>query len=284
MKFYCGGAKRTPPVCDFESDEYWLGRCPQCGRPYKVMRTPGASAQLQVTAATLTAAEPPTRIPTGISTLDNTVLGGGLVPGKVYLIAAGKGSGKSSLMTQVCEGVATGKRRALYISGEESAESVGEICRRNHVSGANIMVVGDTCDIDVILNLCKEHRPVILIVDSLQVMTTAECDGSEGSSSQAEAVINRLQSYCSKSGLIAWVMNHMQKGGKDLAGPEAVGHIVDAVFFLDRHEERSIRVLHAPEKNRTASTEQEAYFRMEPDGYLKPIRPPTHLTLVGDDE
>ncbi len=288
--FKCAGRKRLyddgQPYCAYEAPRVWLGPCPSCRRYYAAEKIGADVAPKRVTAASLTEIAPVQRIPTGIATLDGTVLSGGLVPGNIYLVAGSKGIGKSSLMMAISDSVAQKRRSVLYASGEESAVRVGEIARRMQVKNNSVDIIGDASDIDEVIAHCKETKPTMLVLDSLQVMTTEHCEGSEGSAAQAEAVINRLQAHCMRSGMCAWVMNHMQKGGKDLAGPEVVGHLVDVVFFLDKHDEDDdLRVLHAPEKNRTGSIKAEAFFKMDDDtGLLTPCRPPTQLTLVGDDE
>jgi DNA repair protein RadA/Sms len=277
LAYKCRGCNAPP------RSEPWRGRCPSCGGYWDCVRAGSDANAQRATAASLTSSAPVPRIPTGIANLDSTVLGGGLFPGCVYLLAGGKGCGKSTLAMMLADAVASPTRPVIYASGEEATARVGEIARRQRVTNDHIEVMGDACDIDVVLERCREVKPTLLVVDSLQVMTTDDCEGSEGTTAQAEATINGLQSHCLRTGTCALVLNHMQKGGNDLAGPEVVGHLVDVVLFLDRVEDEDapgLRVLHAPEKNRTASTEAEAYFVMESDGHLAPRRQKSRLVSV----
>jgi predicted ATP-dependent serine protease len=267
--YKCRGCNAPPRA------EQWRRRCPSCFGYWDCVKVGNSDAN-RVTAASLTSIAPVARIPTSIASLDNSVLGGGLVPGVVYLLAAGKGTGKSSLAMAIADGVARGSRKALYASGEEAAVRVGEIARRMRIANEQIAIMGDACDIDDIIDRCDQIKPAVLILDSLQVTTTSrDCDGNEGSAAQAAAVINTLQPYCLRSGMVAWILNHMTKGGGDAAGAEVVGHLVDVCFFLDRVEDEDapsgLRILHAPEKNRTASTDHVCYFTMGEDGYFAPV-------------
>ncbi|MCU1276960.1 MAG: repair protein RadA [bacterium] len=271
--YRCRGCNAPP------RSEAWRGRCPSCLGFWDPVRVGDGGAE-RVTAASLVAQAPIARIATGIRELDSTVLGGGLVPGCVYLLAGRKGSGKSTLSMEVVGAIARKGRPAIYASGEEAAVRVGEVARRQRVTNPHVEIIGDAHDLDAVLARCDEVKPVLLVLDSLQVLSAETCDAGEGSTAQCDAVAHTLQSYCLRTGMCAFLLCHMKKDGSDLAGPETVGHLVDAVFFLERENyESATRMLFAREKNRTASTNAAAYFVMDDDGYLSPTKPKSQLAI-----
>jgi DNA repair protein RadA/Sms len=142
------------------------------------------------------------------------------------------------------------------------------------IANSQIEILGDAHALDNVIARADEVKPTLLVVDSLQCVTCSSSNGAEGSASASEACTHLLQSWAMRTGTVVWILNHMKKDKSDAVGSETVGHVVDAVFFLDSvvDEDEALRVLHAPEKNRTASTRERAFFRMGDDGRLVPVR------------
>ena len=204
----------------------WLGRCPECGqwgtieefheaRPAAGSRTaaPGRTSRTQSHPVASSAARPITdigtenisRIATGFSEFDR-VLGGGIVPGSVTLIAGEPGIGKSTLMLQIC-GKLSETAKILYVSGEESPRQLKLRADRLGVQSDNLYVLSETCLGDV-LESVEEEKPDVLIVDSIQTLYQDSLESPAGSVAQVRACTLELMQLAKGEGITVFVTTH----------------------------------------------------------------------------
>ncbi len=228
------------------------------------------------------------RTPTGIDELDR-VLGGGLVPGSVVLLAGEPGIGKSTLLLQAAAGLAAGGavgagRDVLYATGEESAGQVrlraGRLGLLEGVPGDRIHVVAES-EVGRIVDLAQEMRPVVLVVDSIQTVTVDDLEGPAGSVGQVRECALRLMEVAKREGISVIVVGHVTKDGT-LAGPKTLEHLVDAVLSLEGESNASLRLLRAT-KNRFGSTEEVGVFEMVESG-LEELADPSRAFLGESNE
>lgn len=221
------------------------------------------------------------RVQTGIGELDR-VLGGGLVPGSLVLLGGSPGIGKSTLILQACGGlVATGARTVLYASGEESvAQVAGRAARLRdgafQPADDRLLLLAET-RVEAILDAAREHRPDLLVVDSIQTVYSDAQDGLPGNLSQIRSVTGHLLSFAKTRNVPVIVVGHVTKDGQ-LAGPRLLEHMVDAVLSFEGDEERAIRMLRAS-KNRFGSTAELGVFEMTGVG-LREIDNPSEAFLA----
>jgi DNA repair protein RadA/Sms len=284
----------------------WEGQCRSCGawntlvetvireparkRPSLAGVVGGGVGAAPQSLAGLREAEP-VRTPTGIGELDR-VLGGGLVPGSVVLLGGEPGIGKSTLLLQAGAGLAVdgtaGARAAgrdiLYATGEESAGQVrlraGRLGLLDGPAGERIRVAAEN-EVGRICELARESRPSVLIVDSIQAVTTEELEGPAGSVGQVRESALRLMELAKGEGIAVIVVGHVTKDGT-LAGPKTLEHLVDAVLSLEGERTASMRLLRAT-KNRFGSTEEVGVFEMAERG-LAEVADPGRAFLADANE
>ena len=189
----------------------------------------------------------------------NRVLGGGVVPGSVVLLAGEPGVGKSTLLLQVAQWVADDGRRALYVSGEESAQQIKLRAERLGLSGNGVLLLPET-DLDVILERLDETKPALVIVDSIQTLHCEDEPSGPGNVAQVREAGLRLLRWAKASGVPVMVSGHMTKDGS-LAGPRVLEHMVDVVLYLESQDTAAYRVLRGG-KNRFGSTTEVGVFQM----------------------
>jgi len=250
----------------------WAGRCQKCStfgsmvEVSAVQPQPGhaaSSAGKQPTQAARRVSDvmnagPVQRVKTGIGEFDR-VVGGGLVPGQVILLAGPPGSGKSTLLLAVADSVAknTG-RRVLYVSGEESVEQVAVRALRVGADSDNLLLADDT-DLAILIGHVDENGPDIslIIVDSIQTIASADIDGRAGGVTQVMAVAQVLTRLAKSRGIPMIIIGQVTKDS-NVAGPRALEHIVDATLSLEGDRHTSLRLLRAV-KNRFGSLEVAAF-------------------------
>jgi DNA repair protein RadA/Sms len=224
----------------------------------------------------------PVRTPTGISELDR-VLGGGLVPGSVVLLGGEPGIGKSTLLLQAAAGL-TAIGDVLYATGEESAGQVrlraGRLGLLEGTTGERIRVVAEN-EVGRIVELSREARPGVLVVDSIQAVTVDELEGPAGSVGQVRESALRLMELAKQDGIAVIVVGHVTKDGT-LAGPKTLEHLVDVVLSLEGERTATLRLLRAT-KNRFGSTEEVGVFEMVERG-LAEVADPGRAFLASADE
>jgi DNA repair protein RadA/Sms len=212
-------------------------------------------------------AQPRSRI--GIGELDR-VLGGGLVAGQVVLLAGEPGVGKSTLLLAAAAKWASQGRKALYISGEESASQVRLRAARTGGLAPSLYLAAET-ELGAILGHVEQVAPSLLVVDSVQTIGSVEVDGTPGGVSQVREVTAALVRMAKRTGVCVVIVGHVTKDGS-IAGPRTMEHLVDAVlsFEGDRHSE--FRLVRAT-KNRFGPADEVGCFEMRDDGIAEVADP-----------
>ena len=194
------------------------------------------------------------------------LLGGGLVPGSLLLLAGEPGIGKSTLVLQVAAALAAGSE-VLYASAEESPTQL--LLRASRLglvdgpAGGTLSVLAST-DVAAIIEAAAAGGPALLIVDSVQTVAVDELDGPPGSVGQVRESAARLGAFARDQGVPVLLVGHVTKDGS-LAGPRTLEHLVDAVLMLEGDRYGSLRLLRAL-KNRHGSTEEVGVMEMTPAG------------------
>ncbi len=291
----------------------WAGRCSQCqgwgtveevpagitaaaaGTRARPGPAPRAARRLDEVAEVRTV-----RTPTGLGEFDR-VVGGGLVAGQVVLLAGEPGVGKSTLLLDVAHRFALGllapappgedgrpalhavpstPRTVLYVSGEESAEQIAVRARR---TGANApgLLVADEQDLGAVLRHVEEHDPGLIVVDSVQTMTSADVDGRAGGMAQVQEVTQVL-TRVAKSRPTPLLLVGQSTKDSSVAGPRSLEHLVDTVLTFDGDRHTSLRLLRAT-KNRYGPADEIACFEQADDG-LREVVDPSELFRGQRDE
>lgn len=263
----------------------WLGRCVECGTwgtVEEVAALTSVAGTSQRTAVPVTPAVPISSIdaertrhfPTGVSELDR-VLGGGVVPGSVTLLAGDPGVGKSTLLLEVAHRWAQAGRRALYVSGEESA---GQIRMRAERTGCNHdeVYLAAESDVATVLGHIDAVNPTLVIVDSVQTMTAGDVDGVVGGVTQVRAVTSALTAAAKASGVAMVLVGHVTKDGA-IAGPRSLEHLVDVVLHFEGDRSTSLRMVRGV-KNRFGAADEVGCFLLQDKG-IKCVADPSGLFL-----
>jgi DNA repair protein RadA/Sms len=220
------------------------------------------------------AAETTERTPTGVDGLDR-VLGGGLVPGSLVLVAGEPGVGKSTLLLQVAAAVAAEGSPAVYVSGEESARQVALRARRIDGLNPDLLLLAET-SCEAVLQQLEPLEPALVVVDSVQTMVVEEADGVAGSVGQVRQVASRFQQLAKSRGVPVVLVGHVTKEGV-IAGPKLLEHLVDVVMSMEGEPGHDLRVLRAA-KNRFGTVSELALYSMTDRGMI-PVRNPSAWLL-----
>ena len=263
----------------------WVGRCPECGTwgtvdQVQVAGTVGgrshrysASGALAVPISSI--APGTTRHdPTGVDELDR-VLGGGVVPGSVTLLAGEPGVGKSTLLLKVAHQWASGGRRALYVSAEESTGQVRMRAERTGCSHDELYLAADS-DVHSVIGHIDAVRPSLVIVDSVQTMSCTDADGVMGGVTQVRAVTATLTTTAKARGVAMVVVGHVTKDGA-IAGPRTLEHLVDVVLHFEGDRQSSLRMVRGI-KNRFGAADEVGCFQLHEDG-IQCVADPSGLFL-----
>lgn len=216
------------------------------------------------------------RIDTGNGEL-NRVLGGGIVPGSMVLIGGEPGIGKSTLILQVALGM-KGKK-ILYASGEESATQLKLRAERIGDMQSECYIYSDTI-LENIFEQVKTIEPDLLIIDSIQTISTTAIEQSSGSLTQVRECSAALLKYAKESNTPVIVIGHITKEGS-IAGPKILEHIVDTVLQFEGDRNYMYRILRA-HKNRFGSTDEIAIYEMQSTG-LREVTNPSEMLLSHTD-
>jgi DNA repair protein RadA/Sms len=204
------------------------------------------------------------RARTGIGEFDR-LLGGGVVPGQVILLAGPPGIGKSTLMLQAAARLAAGApdRSALYISGEESLRQLSARAKRLGVRGDSLFLLSETDLVKIVAAVAK-CNPGIIVLDSVQTVAHPELTSSAGTVAQVRECAAELLRVAKSTDSVVFLLGHVTKEGA-LAGPKVLEHIVDTVLYFDTERHDLLRVLRAW-KNRFGSTDELGLFEMTETG------------------
>ncbi len=245
----------------------WFGKCPSCGEfGTLVEEAPQDANGASTPRATLrlvdVQADEAERIPTGVAELDR-VLGGGLVPASLVLVGGEPGVGKSTLLLSALASM-SGKRRALLVTGEESAAQVK--LRAGRLGGAEQVEILAETELEAVCATLEQERPAVCVIDSVQTLYSSELGSAPGSVGQVREAAARLLRVAKEAGVATILVGHVTKDGA-VAGPRVLEHLVDCVlqFEGDRYHEH--RVLRAS-KNRFGSTNELAVFEMTGTGLV----------------
>lgn len=248
----------------------WLGQCPGC-REWNsleelVQDAPVRSAHVRTGEIPVPLAQVENKghepYPSGMEALDR-VLGAGIVPGSAILAGGEPGIGKSTLLLQVASNVAAGGRRVLYASGEESLAQIRQRGERLGALHDNLLAISTSRVEDAVSGIATV-KPSLLIVDSVQTLTSTEADGLPGSVSQVKAVATALVEACRRANCALVLVGHVTKDG-NLAGPRLLEHMVDTVISIEGDRRQMFRLLRVF-KNRFGPNEELLVFRMGQEG------------------
>lgn len=259
----------------------WVGQCGECqawgsvdvvGSAATAGRTQAASQVTPARPITQVPVESATSVTSGIGELDR-VLGGGVVPGAVFLMAGEPGIGKSTLLLEMTSRWAHAGRRVLYVSGEESAAQVRLRAERTGALHDQLYLAAET-DLGALLAHIDEVAPSLLIVDSVQTIGSAAIDGVPGGVSQvrevAAAVIGRAKAH----NIATVLVGHVTKDGT-VAGPRVLEHLVDVVLQFEGDRTSRLRLLRAA-KNRFGPVDEIGCFDLTDTGLVE-VPDPTGL-------
>ena len=262
----------------------WMGRCPECGdwdsliaeKKHGKNRSSGSLSHIRNKPVPIHSIklQKESRLCTGIKEFDR-VLGGGLVEASLVLIGGDPGIGKSTLMLQVLSTLAHSGRKALYISGEESARQIKMRGKRLDADSTSMLVASET-DLDSILMMIETEKPDAVVVDSIQTVYNPEITSTPGSVTQIREASMRLMNMAKETGIPIFLVGHVTKVGS-IAGPRIMEHMVDTVLYFEGDRSHIFRLLRAV-KNRFGSTNEIGVFEMKEKG-LEQVTNPSALFL-----
>ncbi len=271
----------------------WVGRCPECGGWGTVEEglPPATDGRVGLPGAVPSIAPRPsspvrpigevdletaTATPTGVGELDR-VLGGGLVPGVVILLAGEPGVGKSTLLLEVASRRAARGGTVLYVTGEESA---GQVRLRAERTGALAphLFLSATSDLEEVAAHVEAVDPGLLVVDSVQTVTSPTVEGTPGGVSQVRAVTTALVALAKQRGLPVVLIGHVTKDGA-VAGPRTLEHLVDVVLAFEGERHSPLRMVRGM-KNRFGPADEVGCFEMH-DGGIAEVTDPSGLFTAG---
>ena len=267
----------------------WTGKCENCGEwntlVEQIVETKGASAVARShsrgkilkpqSMRSIAAEDSVKRLPTGIDDLD-AVLGGGILPAGVMLLAGQPGIGKSTLLMQVAAHVAE-RSSVLYVSGEESASQVKlRATRLGATSGDDLQFVASTSADDIAATI-RSGQYKLVIIDSIQTLSLEEIASAPGTVSQITNSSNVIIRAAKASGAAVILVGHVTKEGS-IAGPKVLEHLVDVVLQFEGDRYGGFKVVRAV-KNRYGSTSEAAIFEMNDKG-LRVVENPSAALLA----
>jgi len=258
----------------------WVGRCGDCGQWNTVdeSSTPtGPRAPAPVRPSSERAARPITAIETTPATHEATgigefdrVLGGGIVPGAAILLSGEPGVGKSTLLLEVASRAAGRGARVLYVTAEESAGQVRLRAERTGALHEELHLAAET-DLAAILGQIDEVRPSLVILDSVQTVSSSLIDGLAGGPSQVREVAATMTRVAKDRGVPVLLVGHVTKDGQ-IAGPRLLEHLVDVVLQFEGDRQTALRFVRA-HKNRFGPVDEIGCFEMTGDGIAEVADP-----------
>ena len=273
---------KTAFLCSACGDDFpkWNGQCPSCKEwgtlsEFKVSakkngrnHEPRESKSL----SDVLTADSGKRIPTGLKEADR-VLGGGLLSGSLILLGGSPGVGKSTLALHICTGI---KRKALYISAEESEEQVALRARRLNIKPDQLYLSSEN-ELDGIISHIERIKPELVIIDSVQTVMNSSLDSLPGSPSQIRDCGQRFLEVSKQKNITILIVGHVTKDGS-IAGPKMLEHMVDTVLYMEGDDRYDHRILRSA-KNRFGATHEVGIFTMDEDG-LREVANPSEMFLA----
>lgn len=267
----------------------WIGKCDNCGEWNSLLEqtavSTGKSALAKSanggnvlkaqTMQSISAEESMARLKSGFDDLDE-VLGGGVLPGSVILMAGQPGIGKSTLLLQVCARIAD-KNSVLYVSGEESASQVKLRALRLGADKNDLLSFVASTSADDVAATIRAGSHKLVVIDSIQTLSLDEITSAPGTVSQITNSSNAVIRAAKDSGSAVILVGHVTKEGS-IAGPKILEHLVDVVLQFEGDRYGGFKVVRAA-KNRFGSTNEAAIFEMDENG-LRPLDNPSASLLA----
>ena len=283
---------KTAFVCNDCGADYrkWQGQCSECrawntiteirlgpAKSAGVARSTHAGGYAGTTAAVrllkdIDVVELP-RFSSGLQELDR-VLGGGFVPGSAILIGGHPGAGKSTLLLQTLCTLAT-QHSALYVTGEESPQQIAMRADRLSLPTDTLKIMAET-DVDAILAAADQHKPKVMVIDSIQVVHSEAIASAPGSVSQVRECAAQLTRFAKQSGVVMILVGHVTKEGS-LAGPKVLEHMIDCSILLEGEQDSRYRILRGS-NNRFGAVNELGIFAMTDQG-LREVKNPSAIFL-----
>ncbi|RMD52410.1 DNA repair protein RadA, partial [Candidatus Parcubacteria bacterium] len=270
--------------CTYCDSQYakWQGRCLECGRWGTIVAEEDTgltdkknnkhqtAKPAEIIKLTKNKVKPANRQASKISELDR-VLGGGIVPGSVILLAGEPGIGKSTLVAQI----AANFKSPYYVSGEESERQVALRLQRLKIASENILF-SNTTEINSIISAAQKQNPSLLIIDSIQTTEVSDLDSLPGAPNTVRAATAKLINYAKENNVPVLLIGQVTKEGS-VAGPKTLEHLVDTVLYIEGDKQSPYRLLRAA-KNRFGSTDEVGIFEMTNTG-LQTVENPSERFL-----
>lgn len=277
---------KTVFICQQCGSQYpkWMGRCSACQawdtlveenatKNRKKKKQAAARSPLPLSDVDL---KQTPRLLTGLNEFDR-VLGGGLVNGTIALVGGEPGIGKSTLLLQIAGLFSSKDFKTLYISGEESIQQIKLRAERLKINDSNILAFAET-ELDDIENQIINHKPDIVIIDSIQTIHDPDFSGAAGSVGQVRECAARFQQIAKTTDTPIFLVGHVTKEGA-IAGPRILEHIVDTVLYFEGDSNHMYRMLRTV-KNRYGASNEIAVFTMLDSG-LREVENPSEMFLAG---
>ncbi len=269
-------------LCGYQSSK-WLGKCPGCEAWDSLLEekrrdgaAPASNAWLERDAdgAVLQQLDQiqmrdNARILTGVGEFDR-VLGGGVVSGSVVLIGGDPGIGKSTLLLQALNMMASPDQKVLYVSGEESARQIKIRAERLNTLSPHVYIMAENC-LETILPEAIALAPKVLVIDSIQTVYSSELQSAPGSVAQVRETSARLIVLSKNREITTFLIGHVTKDGA-IAGPRVLEHMVDTVLYFEGDRGHPYRILRAV-KNRFGSSNEIGVFEMKDHGLAEVLNP-----------
>ena len=263
----------------------WVGQCGECQQWNTIEDVTGGTPQKSVAPARIgsaRAAQPITEIgaesaahwPSGIAEFDR-VLGGGIVPGAAILLSGEPGVGKSTLLLEVASRAAASGQRVLYVSAEESVSQVRLRAERTNALQPSLYLAAET-DLATILGQIDAVEPQLVILDSVQTVSSSLSEGIAGGPAQVREVASTLIRVAKDRNLPVLLVGHVTKDGT-IAGPRLLEHLVDVVLHFEGDRQTALRFVRSL-KNRFGPTDEVGCFEMTGDGIAE-VADPSGLFL-----
>lgn len=252
----------------------WAGQCPECASWNTLRQTtinsptvpsaPGAAA----TTLEAVAGDMEERYPTGFAEFDR-VLGGGLVPGAVVLLGGDPGVGKSTLLQQVSANLMQ-DLPLCYATGEESLRQIGQRSLRLGLDAAEMNLLADT-SLENVIGQAQQCKARVLVIDSIQTMTSANLPSAPGSVAQLREGVGRIVQYAKQNEVSVFIIGHVTKEGA-IAGPRVVEHMVDTVLYFESDPSSRYTMIRSV-KNRFGASGEMGVFAMTETGFREVSNP-----------
>jgi DNA repair protein RadA/Sms len=282
-RFYC-------QHCGYESPK-WQGKCPSCNQWNSLIEEPKVKENKRSTwrddnaqrpaqksiALEEVEAQEHERLRTKDEEL-NRVLGGGIVPGSVILVAGEPGIGKSTLFLQ--DSLQLTETRTLYISGEESLQQIKMRANRLKISNDLFFLLTET-DTQTIFQEIKKIKPQLVIIDSIQTLESPYVESAPGSVSQVRECTAEIVRFAKASQTPVFIIGHITKDGA-IAGPKVLEHMVDTVLQFEGDRHYAYRILRTT-KNRFGNSNELGIYEMN-EGGLRQIANPSEMLITQKDE